>query len=133
VNSPSHIPAGHGPILWYNYATDKIENLEAQGIPLGMIAGVQYSHATEVCLANRDLLVLVTDGFYEWENPEGEQFGMKRLEAVIRESRDYPSAEVISRLHQCVMKFCGGTKQQDDLTAVIIRRTAGQYPALHES
>ncbi|MCM3874478.1 MAG: PP2C family protein-serine/threonine phosphatase [Pyrinomonadaceae bacterium] len=118
------LSAGHGPILWYSYATEKIVNLEAHGIPLGMIAGVKYSHGTDVSLAPGDMLVLVTDGFYEWENPEGEQFGMSRLESVIRESRDSPSEEVIQRLRSDVMSFSRGTSQQDDLTAVIIRRKA---------
>ena len=116
------LSAGHGPILWYSYATDKFVNLEAHGIPLGMIAGVKYSHGTDVSLSSGDMLVLVTDGFYEWENPEGEEFGMSRLESVIRESRDYPSEEVIKRLRSGVMSFSRGTSQQDDLTAVIIRR-----------
>ena len=35
------------------------------------------------------MFVLVPDGFYEWENPEGEDFGLARLEKVIRESCDY--------------------------------------------
>ncbi|HSE99049.1 MAG TPA: PP2C family protein-serine/threonine phosphatase, partial [Blastocatellia bacterium] len=118
------LSAGHGPILLYRYAADKVENLEAQGIPLGMIAGVRYGHGTEVRLASGDMLVLVTDGFYEWENPEGEEFGLTRLEAVIRESRDYSAEEVIARLRSAVESFCKGTEQKDDLTAVILRRKA---------
>jgi serine phosphatase RsbU (regulator of sigma subunit) len=118
------LSAGHGPILWYKYATNTIVNLEAQGIPLGMIAGVKYSQGTEVSLASGDMLVLVTDGFYEWENPDSEEFGMKRLAAVVRESRDCSSEEVISKLRRSVTSFCRGTKQQDDLTAVVIRRKA---------
>jgi serine phosphatase RsbU (regulator of sigma subunit) len=118
------LSAGHGPILWYKYATNTIVNLEAQGIPLGMIAGVKYSQGTEVSLASGDMLVLVTDGFYEWENPDSEEFGMKRLAAVVRESRDCSSEEVISKLRRSVASFCRGTKQQDDLTAVVIRRKA---------
>lgn len=126
LDSPSSqvkvLSAGHGPILWYRYAADKIENLEAQGIPLGMIAGFKYGLATEVCLAPGDMLALVTDGFYEWENPEGEQFGLTRLEAVIRESRDYRAEEVIANLRSAVLSFCRGTEQKDDLTAVILGR-----------
>jgi serine phosphatase RsbU (regulator of sigma subunit) len=121
------LSAGHGPILWYKHASDQIENLEAQGIPLGMIAAVEYSEANEAQLAPGDMLALVTDGFYEWANPEGEEFGMKRLEAVIRESRDDASEAVIERLRASVMNFCRGTKQQDDLTAVIIRRKATPF------
>ena len=73
-------------------------------------------------LAPGDMLVLVTDGFYEWENPEGEDFGFARLEKVIRESCDYSPGEVIKRLHSSVISFCQGTKQMDALTAVVLKR-----------
>jgi serine phosphatase RsbU (regulator of sigma subunit) len=116
------LSAGHGPILWCKYASDEIENLEAQGIPLGMISGVKYGRATDVCLGAGDMIVLVTDGFYEWANPEGEEFGLDRLQAVMHESRDCTPDEVISRLRSAVVTFCRGTKQQDDLTAVILKR-----------
>ncbi|HEY3039168.1 MAG TPA: PP2C family protein-serine/threonine phosphatase [Pyrinomonadaceae bacterium] len=116
------LSAGHGPIIWYRYATDKIENLEAQGIPLGMMAGAKYERGTEVRLEAGDTLALITDGFYEWTNPEGEEFGLVRLEAVIREARDCKPEEVIARLRSAVETFCRGTKQQDDLTAVLLRR-----------
>ena len=116
------LSAGHGPLLWYQYAADEIESLEAQGIPLGMIAGVKYSQANERCLAPGDMVVMVTDGFYEWEDPNGEQFGLSRLEAVIRESRDCSAEEVIARLRTAVEKFCKGTEQMDDLTAVVLKR-----------
>lgn len=127
------LSAGHGPILWYRYATDEIENMEAQGIPLGLMAGAKYDSGTEACLATGDMLALVTDGFYEWENPDGEQFGLKRLEAVIRESRDYPAAEVIARLRSAVEKFCEGTAQNDDLTAVILKRKAEPLGAINKA
>jgi serine phosphatase RsbU (regulator of sigma subunit) len=120
------LSAGHGPILWYRHKTGKIENLEAQGIPLGMIAGVGYDRGTEGSLAAGDFLALVTDGFYEWENPEGEEFGLIRLEAVLREARDLPAEEVIVSLRSSVASFCKGTPQKDDLTAVILRRKAGR-------
>jgi serine phosphatase RsbU (regulator of sigma subunit) len=116
------LSAGHGPILWYRPATGEIRNLDAQGIPLGLIPGIEYGQATEAPLAPGDMLVLVTDGFYEWENPQGEEFGLTRLEEVIRESRDYPAREVIQRLHSTLMNFCQGTEQKDDLTAVVLKR-----------
>lgn len=118
------LSAGHGPILCYRRATGAIENIEAQGIPLGMIAAATYGRGTELSLDAGDMLVLITDGFYEWENPEGEDFGLERLEAVIRQSCDCSSEEVISRLRSAVEGFCRGTKQNDDLTAVITKRTA---------
>jgi serine phosphatase RsbU (regulator of sigma subunit) len=61
-------------------------------------------------------MVLATDGFFEWENDQGEQFESIRL------SRESPPAEIITRLYETVNAFSRGTKQQDDLTAVIIKR-----------
>ena len=116
------LSAGHGPILLLKTRTDKIENVEAHGIPLGMIAGIPYGGGTEARLEPGDMLVLITDGFYEWENPEGEQFGLQRLEATIREAQDCTAEEVIARLRESVQRFCRGTAQQDDLTAVVLRR-----------
>jgi len=119
------LSAGHGPIIWYRYATDTIENLEAQGIPLGMMAGAKYEDGRHRPLEAGDTLALITDGFYEWTNPEGEEFGLARLETVIREARDCNPEEVIVRLRSAVETFCRGTKQQDDLTAVLLKRKVG--------
>jgi serine phosphatase RsbU (regulator of sigma subunit) len=44
------------------------------------------------------------------------------MEGVIRASRDLAPSEIISRLYNAVANFSNGTKQQDDLTAVIIKR-----------
>ena len=118
------LSAGHGPILWYRHATDELESLEAQGIPLGMIAGVGYEQALVRQLAPNDMIVLVTDGFYEWENPHGEEFGLQRLEAVIHQSRSFSAEQVIAKLRSAVESFCKGTEQKDDLTAVVLKRKA---------
>ena len=118
------LSAGHGPILWYKHATHELENLEAQGIPLGMIAGISYEKALVRKLAPNDMIVLVTDGFYEWENTNGQEFGLQRLESVILQSHDCSADEVIERLRTSVEEFCGGTEQKDDLTAVVLKRKA---------
>ena len=119
------LSAGHGPILWHRHATDDLESLEAQGIPLGMIAGVSYEDSGTKCLDEGDMIVLVTDGFYEWENPEGEEFGLDRLEDTIHEARDCSAEEVIARLRSAVKDFSKGTEQKDDLTAVVLKRRTG--------
>jgi serine phosphatase RsbU (regulator of sigma subunit) len=116
------LSAGHGPILWYKYGADEFESLEAQGIPLGMIAGISYEKAEVRRMAAGDMIVLVTDGFYEWENPQGEEFGVGRLETTIRQARDYSATEVIAKLRAAVENFCQGTEQKDDLTAVVLKR-----------
>ena len=87
-----------------------------------MIAGVKYEKAEARRLAPGDMIVLVTDGFYEWENPQGEEFGLERLEQTIREARDRPAEGVILSLRLSVESFCQGTEQKDDLTAIVLKR-----------
>jgi serine phosphatase RsbU (regulator of sigma subunit) len=70
-----------------------------------------------------DILVLATDGFFEWANAQGEQFETARVEKSIRVSRDKTPSEIISSLYRAVVEFSGGREQQDDLTAVVIKRT----------
>lgn len=118
------LSAGHGPILWYRHAQDKMENLDAQGIPLGMIAGMRYEDSKLNCLADGDMIVIVTDGFYEWRNPQNEEFGLERLKESLRQNRNAPAAEVIDKLYDAVKEFSRGTKQEDDLTAIVLRRKA---------
>jgi len=64
----------------------------------------------------------MTDGFFEWENRAGEEFGMERLETAIRGAAAEPPDEIIRRMHRAVTTFTAGTPQADDLTAVIIKR-----------
>ena len=45
---------------------------------------------------------------------------MQRQEEVIRASRDAASSEIIGP-YDAVVRFSKGTKQEDDLTAVIIK------------
>jgi serine phosphatase RsbU (regulator of sigma subunit) len=116
------LSAGQAPLLIYRAASTTIESLNAHGVPLGVGLGLEYDPEREMVLEPGDMLVLVTDGFFEWENPFGEQFGLKRLSETIRQAKDLPAREIISALHSAVLRFANGTEQQDDLTAVIVKR-----------
>src|SRR6266446_10229961 len=117
------LSAGHGPLFLYVLKEDLFEEMGAQGLPLGVVA-TMVSEPPQVLELNRgDLLVLVTDGFFEWANSQRELFGPKRLAEVVRTSKEKQPKEIISALYQTTIAFSGGTKQQDDLTAVIIKRT----------
>ena len=67
-----------------------------------------------------------TDGFFEWADPEGEQFGTERVHDVIHRHRGATATELIAILYRTVLDFARGTPQADDLTAVIVKRTAAE-------
>ena len=117
------LSAGHGPLFLYVLKQDSFKEMGAQGLPLGIVAKLVSEPPQILELNKGDLLVLATDGFFEWANSQGELFGPKRLEEVIRISKEKQPREIISALYQATIAFSGGTKQQDDLTVVIIKRT----------
>lgn len=117
------LSAGHGPLFVYVLSEDRFEMISAQGLPLG-ISSHLVSDPPEILKLNPgDLLVLATDGLFEWTNGEGEQFGVERLEEAVRNAKEKHPSEVISSLYKAALAFSGGTKQQDDVTAVVIKRT----------
>ena len=58
--------AGHGPLFLYRAASDDFVSPPAQGTPLGMFSAARYQPPTRHQMAPGDILLLVTDGFFEW-------------------------------------------------------------------
>jgi serine phosphatase RsbU (regulator of sigma subunit) len=116
------LSAGQGPLFRYLLREDRFDKMEAQGLPLGITSILNSDPPVILELNPGDLLVLATDGFYEWANTQSVQFGSERLEETIRAFREESSGGIISALYRAVVDFSGGTKQPDDLTAVVIKR-----------
>lgn len=49
---------------------------------------------------------------------------MERLTDAIRKSHQLAPEEIIAELYSAVVGFSEGSQQQDDLTAVVIKRVA---------
>src|SRR6267154_2621621 len=122
ISTVELLSAGHAPLFLYRRKNDSFEMMEAHGLPLGISDAFLSDPPHSLELASGDLLLLATDGFFEWENAREEQFGHDRLAQTIRAAREKSAAEIISVLHQDVLQFAGGTKQMDDLTAIVLKR-----------
>ena len=116
------VSAGQGPILVFRAATGAVEELESHGLPLGIMPEFEYDPETTLPLAAGDMLVLLTDGFYEWQRADGSSMAMERFHEALRQHRETPAAELIQTIRTMVEDFAGGTPQADDLTAVVVKR-----------
>jgi serine phosphatase RsbU (regulator of sigma subunit) len=116
------LSAGHGPILLYSASHDAFIEIESQGVPLGILPEFSSGPPTKIQMKQGDIFLLITDGFVEFENPAQEEFGKLRLKETVRASRDLPPYEIIKSLYDAVLAHSKGTTQQDDLTAVLIKR-----------
>ena len=116
------LSAGHGPLLYYSSTQDTFSEIDTQGVPLGILPEFTSAPSTPLHLEVGDLFLLITDGFIEWENLKAEEFGSARLKQVIRNNRNQSPDSIAKALYDAVLAYSQGTKQQDDLTAVIIKR-----------
>ena len=68
------------------------------------------------------MIVLLTDGFYECVNNQGEQFGRDRIADIILQHHHRPARELLNAILDASRVFADGAKQEDDMTGVIILR-----------
>jgi phosphoserine phosphatase RsbU/P len=115
-----YISAGHNPPLLLR-GDGTSELLTQGGLPLGIFETSRYSESV-VEFRSGDILVLYTDGVVEASNQREEEFGLKRLEEVVRASRDRRAHEIVKAITTAVDEHSsevGGP--EDDLTISIIK------------
>ena len=123
------LSAGHGPLFIYSSETKTLRELSAQAVPFGILPTMVFEDTVILHLSPGDIVLLITDGFFEWENAAGEAFGVARLGDTVRESSHFPPEEIIAELYNRVLAFAKGTRQNDDLTAVVIKRVLPNAPS----
>ena len=116
----SYANAGHNPALLVR-ADGSSARLAATGIPLGLLPGSDYT-AEEVSLAPGDTLFIYTDGVTEAANLEGEEYGLERLEAIVRRHLGGSLDELVEGLERELDEFVRGVPYGDDRTVLVLRR-----------
>jgi len=116
------VAAGHGPIMFFSRRLDRLDtSIESHGPPLGVMDRIGYERPMEFGFEPGDVLVLVSDGFYEWPNPDGKLFGTERLRQSVETSCREAPDQIIERLRRDLDEFRRGRAQTDDTTAIVVR------------
>ena len=112
--------AGHNPI--FKFAADgTYERLQTGGTVLGIVENLPYADE-KISFNPGDVLVLYSDGVSEATNAADEDFDEPRLIKLVENERRRNPGEIIDALVQAVNSFSGDTPQDDDITAVVIKR-----------
>jgi serine phosphatase RsbU (regulator of sigma subunit) len=120
------LSAGHAPLFLFSARDQSVQSMDAQVLPLGIVPEMDGVIPVDLRLQPGDIVLLVTDGFFEWENPLQEQFGSKRLAEVLHQHSHNEPDVIIAEIYNSVVSFSQGTPQKDDLTAVLIKCMATQ-------
>jgi phosphoserine phosphatase len=114
---------GQAPLLHYHADRDEVEWLDASALPMGILARAPMIAPAPREMQPGDIFALISDGFFEYNDRTGEQFGRERVTECIRSHRREPLEQVTENLCESIHRFCGGAPQEDDMTIVLARRT----------
>jgi sigma-B regulation protein RsbU (phosphoserine phosphatase) len=99
---------------------DKLEVIEATGLPLGLFDEAEYDEF-QFRTKPGDMFVLFSDGILDARNRKGELFGRGRVEKIVAEYKGGSAASMVEALFKAVAEHSAGVETFDDQTVVAIR------------
>ena len=102
--------------------TTVVETVETPGMIVGMLREARFRTVART-LAPGETLLLYTDGVTE-ARVEGQQLGVGRLAAMLRDCRGMTAQAIAERLEQLVLDYLNG-RPHDDIALLALRAEAG--------
>ena len=96
------------------------ETVRAEGFPLGLFPNAVYDELN-VATAPGDVILFVSDGILDAEDPHGEMYGHERLSELLCSRREQPAEEIADALLADVSRFQGEQERFDDETVIVLR------------
>lgn len=113
--------AGHCAPFHFRAADRTVNTLESHGLPLGIIAGMDYETG-EIDLAPGDLLLAYTDGATESQCNDGEMLDEEGLAEAVKEVMMSGAHGLVERLYSRVLGACGTVGMEDDVLMLSVYR-----------
>ncbi|NIV18853.1 MAG: SpoIIE family protein phosphatase [Woeseiaceae bacterium] len=114
--------AGQGPIMHFKAASGDYMWHEPTTFPLGYMKQRNLADPVSIVLERGDILGLISDGIYEYEDEDGIQFGQRGVIDVIDEMPGALAKDIVPALLEAVREHGGSAPQEDDITIVLVRR-----------
>ncbi|WP_018015141.1 ATP-binding SpoIIE family protein phosphatase [Teredinibacter turnerae] len=115
---------GMNDVLRVKPGTGSVAKVAAQHMPLGILSKSEFDNTPQLFEIDAgERLYIYTDGVNEAVNPQGEEFGLERLERLVAAGGD----NVVAKITASVKDFHRDSGQSDDLS--IVELTGG--PLVH--
>lgn len=113
---------GQGPIMHYHARRNEYDWHEATTFPLGYMPQTNLGEAVVTSMQPGDVLGLISDGIYEYENESGLQFGQQGVINIIDNHPEASAQELVDMIMHGAREHGGSAPQADDITIVLARR-----------
>jgi serine phosphatase RsbU (regulator of sigma subunit) len=117
----TYLRAGHLPPLILDQYGNFLDVGMDQGQPLGLFEDVSIDQQ-QFILPGGGLALLYSDGLIETIDPLGGEFGIRRVKDELLLHRSANPRKICDQLWLAVQKHSGSLPQQDDFTAVVVKR-----------
>ncbi len=117
----NYTSAGHETAYILNAAGEVETSLRSTSTPLGLFETMTIDPMKSIELKCGDILIVLTDGVIEAARGDDEFFGPERALEVVRQHRTRSATEIVGALHGAVHEFLGPYRQEDDLTALVVK------------
>lgn len=112
--------AGMPPVYHYKKATNKVMEINHQGLPLGAMNESSYQ-VKEFAVEKDDVIVMLSDGMPELQNSENEMYGYDRIQKLLLENIQKSPDQIITVLKDEGSKWVNEKDPDDDVTFIIIK------------
>jgi phosphoserine phosphatase RsbU/P len=116
--------AGHPPPVVLDGQGRRVEWGSGLGQPLGVLDQPQLDRQ-HFTLPPGGLALFYSDGLTEAADAQGGDFGVAGVLEVLQAHRQSPAQHICEQLWAAINHFSAGLPQQDDVTLVVIKRSAG--------
>ncbi len=121
-NSVRFHSGGQGPIMHFHARTHEYDWHPATTFPLGYMPQTRLGEPVSVTLEPGDVLGLISDGIYEYENESGMQFGQQGVINILDNNPPASAQELVDFIMSAARQHGGDAPQADDITIVLARR-----------
>ncbi|MBN2618423.1 MAG: SpoIIE family protein phosphatase [Spirochaetales bacterium] len=123
-----YVNAGHGDLLHKSGKTGKVTIInnstqDFKGWFLGLEDMRQPYKALKFKVQKDDVLFLYTDGLNESKNSAGLDFGVEGVIEALSNSPNGSANEILNYIVDELYKFTGSNELNDDLTAIIVKKS----------
>ena len=117
-NELTYSNAGHFP-PFIRRGHSGVERLSVGGPALGVIPSSKFDQKC-IRLAPSDLFIGYSDGLIECRNCDDEEFGIERLLAQAKHSRNLSAGKALFSIIAAAQDFAHGVQRTDDLTLLVV-------------